>query len=197
MEWRAVARRGVEHLQGRRCGASRRLSKSQPAETKVFQGAWKRGSQEMPAPNGEVEVKCAVCNPTHRYDPDFAFKRVKAEAHIRDDPVATPASSIWMCFACFSRSLYFFASRLPFPQATPVRLGSLSCERQERAGPQNVRDHATGTDGLAGSLLGRWIFCSPGRRHIPHPNTPNVAPATFHCVRSPGRRHQFDSPTPD
>ncbi|TIX67423.1 MAG: L,D-transpeptidase, partial [Mesorhizobium sp.] len=55
------------------------------------------GSAEKPAPNGEAEVKRVVRNPTYHYDPDFAFKGVKAK---RPFTIAAgpnnPVGSVWI-----------------------------------------------------------------------------------------------------
>ncbi|RVC74999.1 murein L,D-transpeptidase [Mesorhizobium sp. M4A.F.Ca.ET.022.05.2.1] len=55
------------------------------------------GSAEKPAPNGEAEVKRVVRNPTYHYDPDFAFKGVKAR---RPFTIAAgpnnPVGSVWI-----------------------------------------------------------------------------------------------------
>ncbi|MDX8433403.1 L,D-transpeptidase [Mesorhizobium abyssinicae] len=55
------------------------------------------GSDEKPAPTGEAEVKRVVRNPTYHYDPDFAFKGVKAK---RPFTIAAgpnnPVGSVWI-----------------------------------------------------------------------------------------------------
>lgn len=55
------------------------------------------GSDDKPAPSGEVEVKRVVRNPTYHYDPDFAFKGVKTK---RPFTIAAgpnnPVGSIWI-----------------------------------------------------------------------------------------------------
>ncbi|RWA60283.1 L,D-transpeptidase [Mesorhizobium sp.] len=55
------------------------------------------GSDEKPAPSGEAEVKRVVRNPTYHYDPDFAFKGVKAK---RPFTIAAgpnnPVGSVWI-----------------------------------------------------------------------------------------------------
>ena len=55
------------------------------------------GSDEKPAPSGQVEVNRVVHNPTYHYDPDFAFKGVKTK---RPFTIAAgpnnPVGSIWI-----------------------------------------------------------------------------------------------------
>lgn len=55
------------------------------------------GSDEKPAPSGEAEIKRVVRNPTYHYDPDFAFKGVKAK---RPFTIAAgpnnPVGSVWI-----------------------------------------------------------------------------------------------------
>nr|WP_236952488.1 MULTISPECIES: L,D-transpeptidase [Mesorhizobium] len=55
------------------------------------------GSAEKPAPSGEAEVKRVARNPTYHYDPNFAFKGVKAK---RPFTIAAgpnnPVGSVWI-----------------------------------------------------------------------------------------------------
>ena len=55
------------------------------------------GSDEKPAPSGQVEVNRVVHKPTYHYDPDFAFKGVKTK---RPFTIAAgpnnPVGSIWI-----------------------------------------------------------------------------------------------------
>jgi lipoprotein-anchoring transpeptidase ErfK/SrfK len=55
------------------------------------------GSEEKPAPEGEHTVRAVAMNPTYTYNPDYAFKGVKAKEKFTIKPGPNnPVGSVWI-----------------------------------------------------------------------------------------------------
>lgn len=55
------------------------------------------GSEEKPAPNGSFTVRAIARNPTYTYNPDYAFKGVKAKEAFRIKPGPNnPVGTVWI-----------------------------------------------------------------------------------------------------
>ena len=58
------------------------------------------GSEEKPAPSGELEVRAVAQNPTYTYDPKYKFKGVKADKPFTIKPGPNnPVGAVWIALS--------------------------------------------------------------------------------------------------